>query len=202
MEPPKCAFTKEEIVRRYSTKTKIDSFQDRILTGIINHRHERQIRVTSEWITVRGNQYTNIEQLNERFFLSTVMDDKKEEEYDQNLYNHFLMGLSLSLINNITSFSIPIANLGDQIKQSTNEMYMDRKLLRRFSVPLRLHTHLSILSLTEIFSTVTIRKVTLSRTSTTATTKESTTSKIIPSYADNTTFSEPSTEIVETSSTT
>lgn len=35
------------------------------MTGGPNNRFDRQVRVTSEWITVHYNQYTNVDQLHE-----------------------------------------------------------------------------------------------------------------------------------------
>ncbi|KAK5978414.1 Zona pellucida domain protein [Trichostrongylus colubriformis] len=99
--PPKCAFTKEEILNRYASKTKIDAIEDTFVTGTINNRYEQQVRVVSEWITVHNNQYTNIEQLQERFYLSAVIDEKLEEPKNQlGLHNHFLMGISYRSPNN------------------------------------------------------------------------------------------------------
>ncbi|WKY16781.1 hypothetical protein Q1695_001418 [Nippostrongylus brasiliensis] len=92
--PPKCAFTKEEILSRYTTKTKTDSYDDTFMTGTINNRYDKQVKVVSEWITVHNNQYTNIEQLQERFYLSAVMDEKMEEPKPQTTIHHFLMGIS------------------------------------------------------------------------------------------------------------
>ncbi|EPB79371.1 hypothetical protein ANCCEY_01530 [Ancylostoma ceylanicum] len=92
--PPKCAFTKEEILNRYMAKPKVDSIEDTIMTGTINNRYERQVKVASEWITVHNNQYTNIEQLHERYYLSTVMNDKMEDTKAQPVMRHFLMGIS------------------------------------------------------------------------------------------------------------
>ncbi|RCN35680.1 hypothetical protein ANCCAN_18462 [Ancylostoma caninum] len=92
--PPKCAFTKEEILNRYMAKPRIDSIEDTIMTGTINNRYERQVKVASEWITVHNNQYTNIEQLHERYYLSTVMNDKMEDTKGQPVMRHFLMGIS------------------------------------------------------------------------------------------------------------
>ncbi|VDL69985.1 unnamed protein product [Nippostrongylus brasiliensis] len=94
--PPKCAFTKEEILSRYTTKTKTDSYDDTFMTGTINNRYDKQVKVVSEWITVHNNQYTNIEQLQERFYLSAVMDEKMEEPKPQTTIHHFLMGISYS----------------------------------------------------------------------------------------------------------
>nr|CDJ85520.1 CBN-CUTL-6 protein [Haemonchus contortus] len=92
--PPKCAFTKEEILNRYSSNTKIDVIDDTFMTGTINNRYEHQIKTTSEWITVHNNQYTNIELLQERFYLSAVIDDKMEEPKVRTTPRHFLMGIS------------------------------------------------------------------------------------------------------------
>ncbi|VDO39973.1 unnamed protein product [Haemonchus placei] len=92
--PPKCAITKEEILNRYSSNTKIDVIDNTFMTGTINNRYEHQIKVTSEWITVHNNQYTNIELLQERFYLSAVIDDKMEEPKVRTTPRHFLMGIS------------------------------------------------------------------------------------------------------------
>ncbi|CAJ0609880.1 unnamed protein product [Cylicocyclus nassatus] len=92
--PPKCAFTKEEILNRYMSKAKADSIEDTIMAGTINNRYERQVRVVSEWITVHNSAYTNIDQLNERYYLSTVMNDQMEETNENPLMRHFLMGIS------------------------------------------------------------------------------------------------------------
>ncbi|ETN72073.1 zona pellucida-like domain protein [Necator americanus] len=92
--PPKCAFTKEEILSRYMAKPKPDSIEDTIMTGTINNQYERQVKVVSEWITVHNNQYTNIELLNERYYLTTIMNDKMEEPKIQQPMRHFLMGIS------------------------------------------------------------------------------------------------------------
>uniref|UniRef100_A0A0K0D4K9 ZP domain-containing protein n=1 Tax=Angiostrongylus cantonensis TaxID=6313 RepID=A0A0K0D4K9_ANGCA len=91
--PPKCAFTKDEILKRYAPKTKTESIEGSIIAGTINNVYERQVKVASEWITVHSSEYTNIEQLNERFFLSTTMDENKEEDI-QPSPKHFLMEIS------------------------------------------------------------------------------------------------------------
>ncbi|KAK6765824.1 hypothetical protein RB195_025628 [Necator americanus] len=75
-------------------KPKPDSIEDTIMTGTINNQYERQVKVVSEWITVHNNQYTNIELLNERYYLTTIMNDKMEEPKIQQPMRHFLMGIS------------------------------------------------------------------------------------------------------------
>ncbi|KAE9413130.1 hypothetical protein Angca_003782, partial [Angiostrongylus cantonensis] len=100
--PPKCAFTKDEILKRYAPKTKTESIEGSIIAGTINNVYERQVKVASEWITVHSSEYTNIEQLNERFFLSTTMDENKEEDI-QPSPKHFLMEISYSSPNDTNS---------------------------------------------------------------------------------------------------
>ncbi|KAK6060259.1 hypothetical protein COOONC_02086 [Cooperia oncophora] len=98
--PPKCAFTKEEILNRYASKTKVDALEDTFMTGTINNRYELQVKVVSEWITVHNNQYTNIEQLQERFYLTAVINEEMEEPKVQTTPRHFLMGISYRSPNN------------------------------------------------------------------------------------------------------
>uniref|UniRef100_A0A1I7X9C9 ZP domain-containing protein n=1 Tax=Heterorhabditis bacteriophora TaxID=37862 RepID=A0A1I7X9C9_HETBA len=96
-QPPKCAFTKEEILNRYRSRPKENSIEDSLMTGYlgtINNRYERQIKVSSEWITVQYNQYTNVEQLQERYYISSMMNPHLEDEKSLQPVKHFLMAIS------------------------------------------------------------------------------------------------------------
>ncbi|KAL6722568.1 hypothetical protein Aduo_017682 [Ancylostoma duodenale] len=118
--PPKCAFTKEEILNRYMAKPRVDSIEDTIMTGTINNRYERQVKVASEWITVHNNQYTNIEQLHERYYLSTIMNDKMEDTKAQPVMRHFLMGISYRNPNQTDTFKNESAEKDTSSESSIN----------------------------------------------------------------------------------
>ncbi|CAI5454834.1 unnamed protein product [Caenorhabditis angaria] len=89
--PPKCAFTKEEILKRFTSGAEADH-SSAMMPGNPNIGYDRKVKISTAWLTVRYNQYTTIENLHERYHLRTVLNPGLVEE--NKALNHFLMGIS------------------------------------------------------------------------------------------------------------
>ncbi|PIO76042.1 hypothetical protein TELCIR_01877 [Teladorsagia circumcincta] len=80
--PPKCAFTKEEILNRYASKTKLDAIEDTFMTEKGRKAWPKEGAVVAKGF--------------EGFYLSAVINEKMEEPKIQATPRHFLMGISYS----------------------------------------------------------------------------------------------------------
>ncbi|PAV61270.1 hypothetical protein WR25_13781 [Diploscapter pachys] len=95
--PPRCSFTREEIIKREEQKAKklpIVS-TDRLLTGAAISGFDKRFKVISPWITVTANQYMNIGNIHERYFIRGVVNRTlNEDDLEEDQPDHFLMGIS------------------------------------------------------------------------------------------------------------
>ncbi|GMT06156.1 hypothetical protein PENTCL1PPCAC_28330, partial [Pristionchus entomophagus] len=92
--PPRCAFTKEDFERRYNPKAARSgetNFNPVLLSdgGPFDHN----ILVSSDWITVHHNHFTDVDQITERFYLSTELN-RSIIMAPPSQPKHFLLGLS------------------------------------------------------------------------------------------------------------
>ncbi|GMT35979.1 hypothetical protein PFISCL1PPCAC_27276, partial [Pristionchus fissidentatus] len=92
--PPRCAYTKEDFERRYDPRAARNgesNFTPVLLSdgGPFDH----DIKVSSDWITVHNNHFTDIDQITERFYLSTELN-RSAIVSPPRRPKHFLLGLS------------------------------------------------------------------------------------------------------------
>ncbi|CAB3399130.1 unnamed protein product [Caenorhabditis bovis] len=93
--PPKCAFTKEEIIRRFSSPNNDIEQMNGMIPGNTNIGYDQKIKISTAWLTVKYNQYTSIESLHERYRLKTTMNPTfVAEKLTTPSNHHFLMGIS------------------------------------------------------------------------------------------------------------
>ncbi|CAA92199.3 ZP domain-containing protein [Caenorhabditis elegans] len=91
--PPKCAFTKEEITSR-STKNQLEQSGMTTMPGIPSSAYDSRLKISSAWLTIKLNQYTETKGLHPRYHLKTFLDPTLHETISPNDADHFLMGIS------------------------------------------------------------------------------------------------------------
>ncbi|CAI2358273.1 unnamed protein product [Caenorhabditis sp. 36 PRJEB53466] len=91
--PPKCAFTKEEISSRFN-RSKVDEFGITVMPGNLNNAFDTSIKVSSAWLTVKFNQYTEFKNLHKRYHLKAYLDNSIEIFHHFPVAEHFLMDIS------------------------------------------------------------------------------------------------------------
>ncbi|CAD6187471.1 unnamed protein product [Caenorhabditis auriculariae] len=98
--PPKCAFTREEILKRFAEErsendgvntiqqgiSQISETLPRAILGTPVFGYDRRVRVSTDWLTVKHNQYTS-------YRLLTTMDPNFKEDVSAPV-DHFLMSIS------------------------------------------------------------------------------------------------------------
>ncbi|CAJ0565536.1 unnamed protein product, partial [Mesorhabditis spiculigera] len=95
--PPKCAFTKEEILKhKEGRRTRLDAVDQHFKTNLLNDAvsFAREISVSSEWIHVAHNDYTDAENLRERYRINGVVDHSMEPLARPIRAPHFLKYIS------------------------------------------------------------------------------------------------------------
>ncbi|CAP27570.2 Protein CBR-RAM-5 [Caenorhabditis briggsae] len=88
--PPKCAFTKEEITNR-SIRNQLEQST---MSGVPSIAYDSKLKVSSAWLSIKLNQYTETHGLHPRYHLKTFLDPTLHDVIPINAADHFLMGIS------------------------------------------------------------------------------------------------------------
>ncbi|CAJ0951952.1 unnamed protein product, partial [Mesorhabditis belari] len=112
--PPKCSFTKEELLKRHELRkarlsSSKDDFRTKLMTETVHF--EREVDVMSEWITVHHNEYTNVEKLRERYILTAAVNHSLIEIRMPSTQRPFLMDISFRDVHNKTLWTTSPPNI-------------------------------------------------------------------------------------------
>ncbi|CAL2051468.1 unnamed protein product [Caenorhabditis brenneri] len=91
--PPKCAFTKEEITNR-SIRNQLEQSSMTTMQGVPSSAYDSKLKVSSAWLSIKLNQYTETHGLHQRYHLKAFLDPNLHDVIPINAADHFLMGIS------------------------------------------------------------------------------------------------------------
>ncbi|EFO98109.1 CRE-RAM-5 protein [Caenorhabditis remanei] len=91
--PPKCAYTKEEITNR-AIRNQLEQSSMTTMQGVPSSAYDSKLKVSSAWLSIKLNQYTETRNLHQRYHLKTFLDPTLHDVIPLNAADHFLMGIS------------------------------------------------------------------------------------------------------------